>query len=790
MKAKLPIIGEIRTGADAKPKTKGAKAPKEKLSPSGLGAGFLELGERPLSGEKAISERLIRSFGSWVYANITALAEEVSKIEFELYKVTIVKGEPTFTEIKSHPILDLLDKPNEFTTASQFFYLTEAYLELTGDAFYLKDRPSQPTSLVQLQPDKITINLGDPSEGDNIIESYTYRDTVDGKTYEVTYDPDLIIHQKTPNPGNPFRGKSVVEAASLSIDTSNLAQEFLKVFFDNAAVPNFALSSDQRITDEDVKRIQKQLKSKYGGVRNAFKTMILGGGLKPVSVQQTGQQMQLIELLDSMRDTIMAMFKNTKASLGIVEDVNRANAEASLLSWKQSVIKPKMGRITDTLNEFLVPSFGSNLVLGFCDPVPEDESEDVAKVQELYSNAKTQVMSLNEARDILDLPPIPGPENDAVQQQQAPPAVQMATLPASLKTVNLDRHYRRIKFWDHLEEQKQLYAEAKKVATKVVAASAKKTTSKNPLPPSAKTLVDGQLAARPYTNFSFEEATNYWSKQIHLTEVVEQRFEDKIGIFIGKLADETVASLHSLVPKGYKKGKSVKVKAVDPFNEQTAIKSGIDLFTPLAQEIAELAGTEAYNLLNLTTLYNPSRKLRADIDEAVKAFTTSFVQSDRDKLASIIESGLSDGSSIPQIERAIRDEFDTYGKNQTKMIARTETLRASNNGILDAYKQSGVVTAKEWYTARDARVCPVCAELDGKVVNLSGDFFESDFLGGDQPPQHPRCRCVMLPVLDSDKSAEDKNVIQKLERELEEKSKELAEKDEVISELEKIAEID
>lgn len=779
MKARLPLIGEIRTGEDARPSVVQVA---QKISPSGLAAGFLELGNQALSGEKSVSEKLIRSYYGWVYANVSAIAEEISKIDFELYKVTIVKGEPTFNEIKSHPLLDLLDKPNRFTTASQLFYLSQANLELTGDCFYLLDRPTQPTQMVMLQPDKVTINLGDPRVGEDIIESYTYKDTVDGKSIETTYQPEYIIHMKTPNPSNPFRGKSVVEAAATTIDTSNQAQEFLKVFFDNAAVPNFALSSDQRITDEDVKRIQRQLRSKYGGVRNAFKTMILGGGLKPVTIQQTGQQMQLIELLDSTRDTIMAMFKNTKSSLGIVDDVNRANAEASLLSWKESVIRPKMQRITDTLNEFLVPSFGSNLVLGFCDPVPESEDEDIAKIKDLYSGAQRQVMSLNEAREILDLPPVKGSENDLVAQPSQYQPIQLASLPASLKSVNLDRHYRRIKFWEHLEEQRQLYAAAKKLATKVVAASPKKTKS-SVTPPTKTAVVDNGLAARDYQDFNFHEATEYWSKQIHLTEVVEQRFEDKIGVFITKLADETIKNLHRIVPKNYKKGKGVTVKALEPFNEDLAIKSGVDLFTPLSQEIAELAGSEAYKLLELNTLYNPTRKLRANIERSVKEFTQSFVSTDRDKLVSIIEEGMKQGSSIPQIEREIRDSFEQYGKNQTRLIARTETLRASNAGQLDAYKQSGVVDQKQWYTARDADVCPECAALDGQIQTLSGSFFKSDYLGGDQPPLHPRCRCVMLPVLNDEKAAQAINRVAELE-------KELAEKDKVISELEKIAEID
>ena len=55
-------------------------------------------------------------------------------------------------------------------------------------------------------------------------------------------------------------------------------------------------------------------------------------------------------------------------------------------------------------------------------------------------------------------------------------------------------------------------------------------------------------------------------------------------------------------------------------------------------------------------------------------------------------------------------------KERAVMIARTEALRATNFGALEAYLQSDVVVAKEWLTQRDGRVCPFCQSMDGKVI--------------------------------------------------------------------------
>jgi phage portal protein BeeE len=84
--------------------------------------------------------------------------------------------------------------------------------------------------------------------------------------------------------------------------------------------------------------------------------MILSGGLKPSSVGYSNKDLQLIDLLTWYRDKLMVEFGNTPASLGIIEDVNQANANATLAAWKRGTIKPDMDAIVNTLNEFLVPS--------------------------------------------------------------------------------------------------------------------------------------------------------------------------------------------------------------------------------------------------------------------------------------------------------------------------------------------------------------------------------------------------------------------------------------------------
>ena len=744
MRAKLPIIGQIMTGSDAQPQSEKVV---EKIVQSEMGAAFLDLSNKNLSNYKTISERLLTSFNGWVFANVTALSEEISKMEFELYQAQMQNGQMVFVEVEDHPILDLLDQWNSFTPSSQAIYLVETFLELTGDCFIaIEGVGSNITNMYLLQPDKVELVIGDANDNYMVTE-YIYKDTVDGKTVEVSYSPEEIIHIKTPNPVNPYRGKSVVEASAIDIDTDNLAQEMIKMFFKNGAVPSVVLTSDQRITKDDIHRLQVDLKRTYGGVKNAFKSMILGNGLKPVTLSQSTKEMQFLELELAMRDKIMAMFKNTKTSLGITEDVNRANAEATLLSWKQNVIKPKMKRIVDTLNEFLVPRYGDNLILTFEDPVPEDSTEEIKMAKDLY---EAGIITLNEARDEADFDPLENGDQLVggimATELPEPPEIEddredVKSMPKNIQLVNYKKHFRKNKIFENYSAYKNVYSKAHNVAEKIVAKKNK-----------PKPVVEEVRESKDFTN---DQVWAYFEKQDKLVNAYEQIFENKIEQFISDLESKAISNLPTAINKKYKK------KEFTLFNPEAEIQAGIDLFTPLQEEIAKLSALEAFNLLGTQKGYIPSEKLLENIQKSTALFTESMVNTDVEKLNSILQSGIESGQSVPQISSAITQVFDTWTKTQANRVTRSEVLRASNYGAIDAFNASGVVEAKQWLTAEDSRTCSYCGPLNGRIVGVDKVFFKKgesylgdaetpitlDYAKVDAPPLHVNCRCTIIPVL-------------------------------------------
>lgn len=111
------------------------------------------------------------------------------------------------------------------------------------------------------------------------------------------------------------------------------------------------------------------------------------------------------------------------------------------------------------------------------------------------------------------------------------------------------------------------------------------------------------------------------------------------------------------------------------------------------------------------------------------------------QMSRVLVEGLSRGDGPMKIARELNDRVDAIGITRSRVIARTEILRAHNEGQLDAFEAMGVEevgVAVEYDTAGDGRVCKLCSAMDGVVLTIK----ESRGI----LPRHPQCRCVYLPA--------------------------------------------
>lgn len=258
--------------------------------------------------------------------------------------------------------------------------------------------------------------------------------------------------------------------------------------------------------------------------------------------------------------------------------------------------------------------------------------------------------------------------------------------------------------------------------------------------PLAKEMLKSEPKTDPkrYVHFTNEEALAYAHKQIHIIEVLEKKFDLKLQQFITKIVTGFLAHIEQ-----FEKKNSKSKDYFDDSEDNYLAQAQFD-FTPLLIDQAVLAGQEALKLIKSEDIYTPDN-LRKQISENVYQFTKSMLDTDRQKLIDALTSGLEQGQNITEIRNTITTQFANYSKSQAMLITRTEVARASTQGALDAWSQSGLVEGKQWVVLEGGDECD---QYDGEVESLDGNFYAdtTEFADGD-PPLHPNCKCQVIPIL-------------------------------------------
>ena len=118
---------------------------------------------------------------------------------------------------------------------------------------------------------------------------------------------------------------------------------------------------------------------------------------------------------------------------------------------------------------------------------------------------------------------------------------------------------------------------------------------------------------------------------------------------------------------------------------------------------------------------------------ALKEMSQTTVRDIGNAIADAVDLGMSAERSAKNIMRHVASPARALS------IAITEQNRAISYATVNRYKEAGL-EKMEWEVSSP---CDKCALNANAVVPIGGTFPT----GATQPPQHPHCRCVLLPVL-------------------------------------------
>lgn len=113
------------------------------------------------------------------------------------------------------------------------------------------------------------------------------------------------------------------------------------------------------------------------------------------------------------------------------------------------------------------------------------------------------------------------------------------------------------------------------------------------------------------------------------------------------------------------------------------------------------------------------------------------------QISRVLAQGLAEGRGPQAIARSMVDRVDRIGITRARVIARTETISAHSEAMLNTFEEmevEGVSVLAEFATAGDDKVCPECEALEGREYTIQ----EARGL----IPVHPNCRCTYIPVVE------------------------------------------
>lgn len=367
------------------------------------------------------AERAYAAYGSvgTLFAIVSQIGNAFASTEWHLYRRTSVRDKRKRAEVLNHGFMTVWDQPNEFYTGRYFRESVQQHLDLVGEGVIVLNKVGNiVVEMWPVRPDRIK-PVRHPKK---FLTGWVYCGP-DGE--EVPLTLDQVIHIKLPNPADPYRGMGPVQTVLYEMDAARYGAQWNANFFINGARPGGIIKVDYRMDDKEFNAFVARWRQQHQGVANAHRVAVLENAeWQDTNFSMT--DMQFVELRNLPRELIREAFAFPKPMLGTVDDVNRANSEASkeIMATGQTI--PRLSRWRDIINapNGLLSQFanGKSLLLDYDDPTPvnsEQVNADRNSQTTAYRNLILSGVHPDDASDTVGLPrmrwvgiPTPGAANE------------------------------------------------------------------------------------------------------------------------------------------------------------------------------------------------------------------------------------------------------------------------------------------------------------------------------------------------------------------------------------------
>lgn len=684
----------------------------------------------------------------------------------------MIQKDDSVTEVESHILLDALNKANSYMVGQSLFKLTQLHLDLVGESFWIKERNGfgAPVEFWPVPPDWIQATPT-PSE----------------RSYEVSFGgwqgkiPETEVLWMTDlDPSNPYsRGSGMARSLSDELETDEYAAKHTRQLFFNRARPDMIIWPKQQgahdigLQQDQVRRLEERWLDGHQGFWRAFKPFFVGREIAVHEVNQSLQELQLVELRKHERDTIVQVFGIPPELLGILNNSNRSTIESADYLFSRWVVTPRLEFLRSQLQERLIPEYDERLVLDFVSPVEEDRAHMLEAAK-----AAPWAMKVDEWRTLQGQETL---RDEAGQVHMMPmdlipvrsPSVPPAPVPATVAGETPPQGDVIADGWDdHLAVLKDAGD-----SDDLTVVRRELATETSDLPEVWQELSEQEPAVERLTRRHILELSDRVS--------ADQLADVTTGVEVERLVrlDEWLAEMDTLMQPRWlrawwtgaehtasdlgipieRDGHGVTKQDEAPTPQIAPITPAFDFnaLNPAAVNWAKIRGAQYVQQIGDDT----RAAIRLSVADAMTIGLSSQEEA-RELLK--LQIGLTKQQrtavwhfrqrlmaqmphlSAEQRIARVKRYRDTKVKLRAMTIARTELAFASAGGQeeiwSDAVKQDAInVTTmrRKWIATFDGRTCPVCRNL-GKMqpIPFEKSFSYGTFIG-QNAPAHPNCRCTV-----------------------------------------------
>jgi len=309
----------------------------------------------------------LAAFAGWVYAACTTIMTDIGSAEWDIWR-TVGANRDDWQALQPAQLPVELLQPNDMMELQDVLETTQLHLDLAGEAFWhviTYEGTQRMAGFEVIYPHWVQEPI--LQEGRLV----AWRVHVPGQPSKLI-PVEEILYLRYPHPREPLVGAAPIEAFILSHELDMYTRGYGATLMKNNAIPALVISSEQDLSDMDADIIRERWMDRHQGRPGEPAVFGKGAGVNVLGLTLDKLGLEVIDRMT--RDQVFGSYGVPASKKGLVEDVNRANADANERTYQRNVILPRLRRLARAVNKLLSYSQLDTRthVFEFTNPVDDD----------------------------------------------------------------------------------------------------------------------------------------------------------------------------------------------------------------------------------------------------------------------------------------------------------------------------------------------------------------------------------------------------------------------------------